>query len=260
MNHRRRTWWLAAAAVLTATGMMIACAGSRPGSGPAAPSGSSAAPVQPGLPSIAYTIQVGAFSSAERAARLSDHLERVGIDAYYFIDTDRLYKVRFERFDTKAAARQRAVDLQTRHVIDAFYVVSPRAGAQRFGSGSNLPEDLVRTARSFIGTRYRWGGSSAKTGFDCSGLTMTVYRLNGLHLPRSARSQYAAGRPVSANAIRQGDLVFFTINSRSRVSHVGIYIGSNRFIHSPGRSKRIRIAALSSSYFKKRYIGARRYF
>lgn len=241
-------------------GMMTACTGSRPNSLPSTTPTSSAAPVQPGLPAIAYTIQVGAFSSAERAARLSDRLERMGIDAYYFIDADRLYKVRFERFDTKAAARQRAVDLQTRGVIDAFYVVSPRAGAQRPVNGSSLPADLARTARSFIGTPYRWGGSSTRTGFDCSGLTMTVYRLNGMHLPRSARSQYAAGRPVSAGALRQGDLVFFAIKSRSRISHVGIYIGSNRFIHSPGRGKRICTAALSNNYFKKRYKGARRYF
>jgi cell wall-associated NlpC family hydrolase len=241
-------------------GMITACPGSRPNAGRSAPSTSLTAPVQTSLPAIAYTIQVGAFSSAERAARLSDRLEQVGIDAYYFIDSDRLYKVRFERFDAKAAARQRAIDLQTRGVIDAFYIVSPRAGAQRSGNGSRLPADLARTAQSFIGTRYRWGGSSAKTGFDCSGLTMTVYRLNGLHLPRSARSQYAAGRPVSAGALRQGDLVFFTTTYRSRVSHVGIYIGNNRFVHAPGRGKSIRTTALSNRYFKKRYIGARRYF
>jgi hypothetical protein len=244
---------LAIALVLAAT--LTACSTtsdytSQPAASPAA--------VTSSVPPIDHTIQVGAFSSPARAARLSEKLQQAGLDAYYFIDTDRYYKVRFERFDTKTSARQRALDLQKRGLIEGYYIVSPLSGSRR--SETSLQFELVRTAQQFIGTPYRWGGVSAKTGFDCSGLTMTVYRLNGLHLPRSARSQFGAGRAVSKGAIRQGDLVFFATARRSRVSHVGIYIGDGRFVHAPGRGKPIRTADLSNSYFKRRYLGARRYF
>jgi hypothetical protein len=224
----------------------------RPGALPAA--------INPGIPPIIHTIQVGAFSSAARAARLSQKLRQAGLDAYYFVDGDQYYKVRFERFSTKTAARRRALELKRRGLIEVFYIVSPRSGSSPSGTAANLRSGLVRTAHQFIGTPYRWGGTSAKTGFDCSGLTMTVYRLNGLQLPRSARSQFKTGRAVSKPALRQGDLVFFATSRRSRVSHVGIYIGGDRFVHAPGRGKDIRTADLNNSYFKRRYLGARRYF
>ena len=88
---------------------------------------------------------------------------------------------------------------------------------------------------------------------------MTVYRLNGLELPRNSRSQYQTGRPVPRNALEKGDLVFFATGSRNRVSHVGIYSGRGQFIHAPGKGKTIRTASLSSRYFQERYAGARRY-
>ena len=224
------------------------------------PSAASTTAADAGVPPIVHTIQVGAFSSAARAARLSEKLQQVGLDAYYFVDTDKFYKVRFERFDTKAAARLRALDLQKSGLIEVYYIVSPLSGPHRSDTAANLPYELVRTAHQFIGTPYRWGGVSATSGFDCSGLTMTVYRLNGFQLPRSARSQFRVGRAVSKGALRQGDLVFFATARRSRVSHVGIYIGGGRFVHAPGRGKAIRTADINSRYFKRRYLGARRYF
>lgn len=216
--------------------------------------------INPSVPAIAFTIQVGAFTSAQRAALLSEKLQTTGLDAYYFIDTDRLYKVRFERFDTKAVARRRAKNLQARGLIVDYYIVSPVAGTRQTGTAETLKTSLVQTAHQFVGTPYRWGGASAETGFDCSGFTMTVYRLNGLYLPRSARSQFRVGRAVSRRTLQQGDLVFFTTGRKTRISHVGIYIGGGRFIHAPGKGKRIRTAGMNNSYFKGRYQGARRYF
>jgi len=211
------------------------------------------------LPVIAFTIQVGAFSTVERASDYADRLAAFGLDTYYFIDADGLCKVRFDRFQTKAAARMRARTLQKRGLIEDFYVVQPRPVEQRRDGRERLRENLVQTARRFIGTPYRWGGASVRSGFDCSGLTMTVYRLNGLELPRNSRSQFQTGQPVPREALKKGDLVFFATGNRSRVSHVGIYSGRGQFIHAPGKGKTIRTASLSSRYFQTHFAGARRY-
>ncbi len=232
--------------------VLAACAGDRPRATP-----STGGPKPAPLPAIHYTIQVGAFSTVERAARYAEQLAATGLDAYHFIDRDGLSKVRFERFRSKADARRRALKLQDRGLIEAFYIVRPgRAGLPR----ETLEADLVRTARRFIGSPYRWGGTSARRGFDCSGLTMTVYRLNGFELPRSAAAQHRAGTPVSRSDVRPGDLVFFATGRRGRVSHVGIYTGGAEFIHAPRRGKTIRSASLNNRYFRQRFMGARKFF
>jgi cell wall-associated NlpC family hydrolase len=90
-------------------------------------------------------------------------------------------------------------------------------------------------------------------------LTMVVYRLNGLQLPRSSRAQWQAGRPVNHSQLLKGDLVFFATAGGQKVSHVGIYVGDNRFLHAPGKNRNIRISELSNKYYRSRYLGARRY-
>ena len=223
------------------------------------PPGAKAAP-QGALPEIRFTIQVGAFSTVERAARYAEHLGTAGLDAYHFIDRDGLSKVRIGQFASQTEARRRATVWQSRGLIDDFYVVRPGGAVHGAPHREARQEELVRTARRFIGVPYRWGGTSARSGFDCSGLTMTVYRLNGLDLPRSARAQFRTGKSVARSDIRQGDLVFFATARGSRVSHVGIYAGGDTFIHAPGRGKSIRTASLDNVYFRSRYKGARRYF
>jgi hypothetical protein len=210
------------------------------------------------LAEIQYVVQVGAFSSPERAARCADALILDGVDAYYFVDDDGLFKVRFGSFSTRGAARQQAEALLGRGLIEAFYILRP--DTRRLGARRLLQAGLVSTARRFIGTPYQWGGASPRSGFDCSGLTMTVYRLNGLDLPRTAASQFHAGRPVSRHALQEGDLVFFNTGRRDRITHVGIYSGGGRFIHAPGSGKTIRSAFLDNRYFEARFAGARRYF
>lgn len=214
------------------------------------------------LARINFTIQVGAFNSPERAAAYALKLQAQGLDAYYFIDTDGFSKVRFERYLDKESARQRAMHLKARGIIGNYYIVAPSKAARRHKGDpqADLREGLVRTAKRYIGKPYRWGGESARTGFDCSGLTMTVYRLNGLDLPRNSRAQFDAGIPISRKALKKGDLVFFYTGRKGRVSHVGIYAGSGKFIHAPRRGKSIRVSAMSADYYRKRYMGARRYF
>lgn len=118
-----------------------------------------------------------------------------------------------------------------------------------------LPE-AVRSALAYLGSRYRYGGSSAR-GFDCSGFTMHVFRKHGIVLPHSSRAQFRVGVPVARHELRPGDLVFFRTRGRG-VSHVGIYIGDGKFIHASSARGRVRIDTLNSGYYKKRYVGARR--
>jgi len=214
------------------------------------------------LAHMRYSIQVGAFSNLDNAVQLNESLNSHGLNAYYFVHETGLYKVRFGDFPSKETARRKAENLRDAGVIDGYYIVSPGDYAvikQRKHGREYLRGEIVRTAKSFIGLPYRWGGSSSDYGFDCSGLSMTAYHLNGLNLPRSSKEQYRAGMLVKRSQLLRGDLVFFAISKGRKVSHVGIYTGDDRFIHSPGRGKKVRVDSLSNRYFKTRYVGARTY-
>ncbi len=119
--------------------------------------------------------------------------------------------------------------------------------------------EIVMRALGLAGVRYRYGGSSPSTGFDCSGFVRWVYReVYGVELPRSSGAMAVIDRPaVALDELKAGDLVFFHIRGR-RISHVGIYIGDGRFVHAPRRGGRVRVDALDNSYWKRRYAGARR--
>ena len=231
----------------------------RPGAPPLSPPAQAAE--KKALSRLGYTIQAGAFANAENASRLTRSLQEKGLNSTYFVARRGLYKVRFGNFPAKEQARTRADELRKAGIIDEFYVVSPAeyAVAQRDARGeAYLREELVRTARSFLGVPYLWGGASAETGFDCSGLTMTVYQLNGLDLPRTSREQFVTGTPVGSSSLEKGDLIFFAA-IEDKVSHVGIYAGNGLFIHAPGRGKKIRTDPIAKEYFSRAFVGARSY-
>ena len=207
------------------------------------------------LKKVRFAIQVGAFQDLDNAVRLTEKLQQQGLNAYHYVDPSGLYKVRFGNYSTSETARREAGFLQARGIIDDYFIISPQIAAIE----GDLRGGLVQAARSLIGIPYKWGGDSRREGFDCSGLTMTVYQLNGLDLPRTSRQQWYAGTPVGRRELAKGDLVFFATSGGKRVSHVGIYVGRNQFIHAPGRGKTIRVASLSSKYYRKRYLGGRRY-
>jgi cell wall-associated NlpC family hydrolase len=214
------------------------------------------------LPRMGYTIQAGAFSNAENAAKLAQYLTDQNLDAYYFQYSKGLYKVRFGNFATEEEATREAVILKAMGTIDAFYIVRPSdysAARETTHGKPYVRSQIVETARAFVGVPYRWGGTTIRQGFDCSGLAMAVFKLNGLNLPRTSRQQFHSGITVSRDKLKRGDLVFFDTAGRGDVSHVGIYVGDNKFIHAPRTGKTVRVSSLSSRYYNKRYYGARSY-
>jgi len=118
--------------------------------------------------------------------------------------------------------------------------------------------ELVLHAMGFLGVPYRRGGNSAETGFDCSGFVRAIYHQTvGLILPRSADQQAAATQTIDKSDLQPGDLVFFNTMRRA-FSHVGIYIGDNKFIHSPRPGAQVRVEDMRAGYWQSRFNGARR--
>jgi cell wall-associated NlpC family hydrolase len=129
-----------------------------------------------------------------------------------------------------------------------------------FRKAQDHASSMVVAAMGFVGVRYRRGGTSAEGGFDCSGFTRHVFETSlGLILPRKVDEQAAAPGLVAVRRadLQPGDLVFFNTLKRT-FSHVGIYIGDDRFIHAPRSGKMIRTESLSYSYWADRFTGARR--
>ncbi len=134
------------------------------------------------------------------------------------------------------------------------------AARSRPAAGDNAAESpqarIIRVAKKMLFIPYVWGGASL-TGMDCSGFVWKVFAMLNRELPRSAREQFQVGRDVGRDDLSVGDLVFFQTYARYP-SHVGIYLGDNRFIHASSGSRQVRITSMDHPYYVKRYIGARR--
>jgi cell wall-associated NlpC family hydrolase len=123
--------------------------------------------------------------------------------------------------------------------------------------GQDARNDLAFYALSLAGTPYHYGGTSPRTGFDCSGFVRYVFRHSlDVHLPRTVKAMSRIGRPIRFSQLRPGDLVFYNTEHR-RYSHVGIYLGKRRFVHSPSSGESVKVSNLSG-YWAKHYSGARR--
>lgn len=126
------------------------------------------------------------------------------------------------------------------------------------GKAKDTASDITSYALSLIGVDYRFGGNTPDQGLDCSGLIRYVFQqATGLSLPRSAREQSRVGESISKDNLQPGDLVFFNTR-RFQFSHVGLYIGDNRFIHAPSRGGAVQVVSLDNAYWQKAFNGARR--
>ncbi|MDR0931299.1 MAG: C40 family peptidase [Clostridiales bacterium] len=115
---------------------------------------------------------------------------------------------------------------------------------------------VISYAKQFVGVPYVYGGMSPN-GFDCSGFTKYVYAGLNVSINRTAQAQYSNGISVNREDLQPGDLVFFG-SSTSNISHVGIYVGDNTFIHAKSPGKPLGYSQLSENYYAKRYVGAKR--
>lgn len=124
-----------------------------------------------------------------------------------------------------------------------------------------LADSILERGFTLVGTPYRYGGQSIKTGFDCSGFVGYLFRKEaGIELPRSTREMISLNAPkIKRSELEPGDLVFFNNRGRGRVSHAGIYIGDDQFIHSSSsRSGGVRVDSLDDAYWRASFMQAKR--
>jgi len=143
--------------------------------------------------------------------------------------------------------------IATEQAPDAAAAATP--AFQRYTAAAG---ELVDQAMSYLGIRYRFGGTSPETGLDCSGLVMNVFRnAIGLDLPRTAAEMARMGENIGRQELKPGDLVFFNTMRRA-FSHVGIYLGDGQFVHAPSSGGMVRVESMGNSYWATRFNGARR--
>jgi cell wall-associated NlpC family hydrolase len=162
-------------------------------------------------------------------------------------------------FALASAGACAAPDAATADPITRF-LVERGLGDDLIGQVRERASDLVITAMNFLGVPYRRGGQTEDEGFDCSGFTRYIFeRSIGLVLPRRVDEQAAAPglRSVRRDDLQPGDLVFFNTLRRS-FSHVGIYVGEGKFIHSPRSGAAVRVEDMTLAYWARRFTGARR--
>ena len=124
-------------------------------------------------------------------------------------------------------------------------------------TNTNKAAKIVALAKKQLGKPYEWGAEGPNS-FDCSGLTYYVYKQHGITLPRSSKAQSQKGKTISKSNLQAGDLVFFNTNG-SGVSHVGIYIGNGNMIHSTKPGDVVKTTSINSSYYKNKFVTAKRY-
>ena len=134
-------------------------------------------------------------------------------------------------------------------------VIDPAALLARAAASAS---SLADSALAFLGVSYRFGGNNPDSGFDCSGLVRRVFQdALGLNLPRTAREMSSMGKQVRIEDLKPGDLVFFN-TMRAAFSHVGIYLGDNKFVHAPSEGGVVRVEDMRIRYWTQRFNGARR--
>lgn len=142
-------------------------------------------------------------------------------------------------------------------------ISSASASLQRPVSFDSAPsiDSVINRAYELLGTPYKFGGASVAQGFDCSSFLVYLFKTEAnIHLPRTTAAMHrSTAATVKRDALKPGDAVFFRGNGRGQVSHVGLYIGEGKFIHSPRTGKSVRIDSLANNYWNKNFTTAKRF-
>ncbi len=142
-------------------------------------------------------------------------------------------------------------------IIRLNTITNDKIAARASESRKLTTAKIADYAKQFLGAPYKWGASSGKA-FDCSGFTVYVMKKFSVSLARTASAQFNSGTKIEKNSLQEGDLVFFTTYKKGP-SHVGLYIGDNKFIHASSATGSVTITDLDTKYYKARYLGARRF-
>lgn len=143
-----------------------------------------------------------------------------------------------------------------KRILSSFVMTITLFFSSTLVNAESISDSLINNSKQYIGTPYVFGAKSPVKGFDCSGFSQYVFEKIGVTIPRTTREQYKIGESIGKEDLIKGDLVFFE-TYRSGPSHLGIYIENNKFIHA-STSRGVTISSLDESYWKSRYIGARR--
>lgn len=157
----------------------------------------------------------------------------------------------------KKANNLKGSSIYTGQVLSVPVVNSGTTPNSYAAGNTGISNKIISVAKKYLGAPYKFGGTSTRTGIDCSAYVNKVFKSFNVHLPRTARDIYKEGEWVDRNELRKGDLVFFTTYAKFP-SHVGIYMGDDKFIHASSAAKKVTITNLNRRYYQKRFIGAKR--
>ncbi len=158
---------------------------------------------------------------------------------------------------TACAATEPKIDVAP-HAAEPVQATTDEVASNYPTDWSDVAQEVLLNALSLTGVKYKYGGSSPEAGFDCSGFVRYVFQqAASLTLPHSTRALSQLGQAIPIGQLKPGDLVFFD-TLKSAFSHVGIYLGDNRFIHAPSSGGAINVVDMKDAYWAKRFNGARR--
>lgn len=198
----------------------------------------------------------GTGNSIRAVAKQNDRVYIIGINEQWYkvIYGELIGYIRSDYVDLTEIPYENQASTNKPLFFKGGYSTGVTPSASALNGTTAKADQIIATAKQYIGVPYLWGGTTP-AGFDCSGFVQYVFKKHGITLPRTATTQYSAGTYVSKSNLKKGDLVFF--GESSGITHVGIYVGNNEFIHA-STSKGITITSLSNSYWSVRYYGARR--